>query len=332
MKISLRHYLVGLIGCGLTLILSFLGLLLLLVSPNFSGVVFQYFTVLSNVFVFLTSLLGVILYLISYIKAQDYVKEVFQVIRLVSVVCVAITFTMVVIFLAPADKSFPWFGDYYLFLHAVVPIMAVVSYMFLEYAPKMKFRYFFAPVIAIFLYGIFYVLFAFFAEPGTQIDWYGFLLEPAHRIAPASGSYISWANLFIFLGESLGGALAFGLIFWLVNKIMHLVFAGYNIVGEEGKLDTPIRIARAEDLDEEQTKKSSNSQTNKSYYYNNKPRVYHISRSKFVSKHWQVKLATGEKAIKTFDTQAEAISYAKELAKRNGGSIRIHSVRGQIRK
>ena len=332
MKISLRHYLVGLIGTSITLVISFIGLLILFVSPDYSPSLFQYFTVLSNAFVLLTSLIGVILYLFTYIKVRDYVKELYQIIRLVSVVCVAITFTMVVVFLSPANPTFPWFGNYNLFLHGITPIAAVISYTLFEYAPKMKFRYFFAPVIAIFLYGTFYVLYAFFAEAGTEIDWYGFLLKSGHRLAPANGAYISWDNFFIFLLESLGGALAFGFIFWLVNKIMHLVFAGYNVVGENSEIDTPIRIDRADDLDDEEEEKVRKSSSNRKNYYKDKARVYHISRSKFMSKYWQVKLATGERAIRIFDTQAEAIAYAKQLVKKQGGSIRIHSMKGQIRK
>ena len=60
-------------------------------------------------------------------------------------------------------------------------------------------------------------------------------------------------------------------------------------------------------------------------------RVYHISKQKN-GVRWQVRLATSKRAIKLFNTQKEAISYAKELVKKNGGSIRIHSLKGKMRK
>lgn len=60
-------------------------------------------------------------------------------------------------------------------------------------------------------------------------------------------------------------------------------------------------------------------------------KVYHISQHP-TSNKWQVKLAKGEKALKLFDTQAEAINYAKEVASNQGGSIRVHSREGKIRK
>lgn len=65
--------------------------------------------------------------------------------------------------------------------------------------------------------------------------------------------------------------------------------------------------------------------------YMNKPRVYHVSKQKN-GKKWQVKLATGKKAIKLLNTQKEALQYAKELVKTQGGSIRLHSLKGKMRK
>jgi hypothetical protein len=60
-------------------------------------------------------------------------------------------------------------------------------------------------------------------------------------------------------------------------------------------------------------------------------KAYHIAKRKEDGK-WQVKFADGQKAIKLFDTQAEAIVYAKTLAKNQNGSIRIHSKKGKMRK
>ncbi len=59
-------------------------------------------------------------------------------------------------------------------------------------------------------------------------------------------------------------------------------------------------------------------------------RVYHISQHPTANK-WQVKLAKGERALKLFDTQAEAIAYAKEIVSKQGGSIRLHSKKGKMR-
>ena len=60
-------------------------------------------------------------------------------------------------------------------------------------------------------------------------------------------------------------------------------------------------------------------------------RIYHISERKELNK-WQIKFAGGERALKIFNTQAEAIAYAKELIAKNGGSYRVHSRSGKLRK
>ncbi len=58
---------------------------------------------------------------------------------------------------------------------------------------------------------------------------------------------------------------------------------------------------------------------------------YHVSKRKEDGK-WQVKFANGQRAIKLFDTQLEAINYAKTLAASQDGKITIHKVDGKIRK
>ena len=66
--------------------------------------------------------------------------------------------------------------------------------------------------------------------------------------------------------------------------------------------------------------------------YNGNTRTYHISTTKSLLGKWQVKLAGGEKAIKVCATQQEAIDFTRELVKSQGGSIRLHSLDGRIRK
>lgn len=61
-----------------------------------------------------------------------------------------------------------------------------------------------------------------------------------------------------------------------------------------------------------------------------RPKNYHISLRE--DGKWQVKLQKGSKPLKLFDTQAQAIAFAKEKAKNQEGTITIHKVNGQIRK
>ena len=61
------------------------------------------------------------------------------------------------------------------------------------------------------------------------------------------------------------------------------------------------------------------------------PKVYHITKRTSDGK-WQVKFNKGKKAIKLFDTQAQAIDYAKALAQNQEASIMIHKEDGTFRK
>lgn len=76
----------------------------------------------------------------------------------------------------------------------------------------------------------------------------------------------------------------------------------------------------AEDKTKKQKKESAEEKT----------RNYHVAKR--ADGKWQVKFAGGEKAIKLFDTQAEAIAYAKKLAANQDGSISIHKKDGKMRK
>ena len=354
MKFSKKHFVVGLIGNLLVFAIGLVGIVLLVLDPDVKNAgVFQYFTTLSNVFVTLVSLINAIVYMVSIAKGKNYVKEALQILKLVAVVSVAITFTMVIIFLAPHNTTgFNFYAGSQLFLHAITPIAAVFSFIFLEYQTKIRFRFFFMPILAVLAYGIFYVTYAFVAKAGTAIDWYGFMFEEGSRVTPVDITKFATLNFLIFLGESFGGAVVFGLLFWLLNKIMNLIFIGYTLESEpeqeyydeveipvEEKKEEPVEEETPEVKEEPKTKKAtpkkkttSKPKTSSASKYKDGARVYHISRSKLISRSWQVKLATGEKAIKIFATQAEAIAYAKKLVKSQGGSIRIHSMKGQLRK
>ena len=61
------------------------------------------------------------------------------------------------------------------------------------------------------------------------------------------------------------------------------------------------------------------------------PKVYHITKRMSDGK-WQIKFNKGKKAIKLFDTQMQAIDYAKALAQNQEASIMIHKEDGSFRK
>ena len=61
------------------------------------------------------------------------------------------------------------------------------------------------------------------------------------------------------------------------------------------------------------------------------PKVYHITKRLSDGK-WQIKFNKGKKAIKLFDTQLQAIEYAKALAVNQDASIMIHKEDGSFRR
>lgn len=55
-------------------------------------------------------------------------------------------------------------------------------------------------------------------------------------------------------------------------------------------------------------------------------RTYHLVKRS--DGKWEVKFAGGQKAIKLFDTQKEAIEYSKKMAANQGGSMLVHNSKG----
>lgn len=56
-------------------------------------------------------------------------------------------------------------------------------------------------------------------------------------------------------------------------------------------------------------------------------RNYHVSKRAEDGK-WVVKFAGGEKVIKLFNTQKEAMDYTKKMAANQGGSVLLHNSKG----
>ena len=57
-------------------------------------------------------------------------------------------------------------------------------------------------------------------------------------------------------------------------------------------------------------------------------RVYHVSKRKEDGK-WVVKFTGGEKVIKTFTTQKEALEFTKKMAEKQDGVMLVHASKGK---
>ena len=55
-------------------------------------------------------------------------------------------------------------------------------------------------------------------------------------------------------------------------------------------------------------------------------RTYHLVKR--ADGKWEVKFAGGQKAIKLFDTQKEALEYSKKMAENQDGKVLVHNSKG----
>ncbi len=62
--------------------------------------------------------------------------------------------------------------------------------------------------------------------------------------------------------------------------------------------------------------------------------IYHVSKRENNGREWKVFIQGSTRVIKLFDTQAEALAYAKNLCKNknDGGAVMLHGLDGKIRK
>jgi hypothetical protein len=84
--------------------------------------------------------------------------------------------------------------------------------------------------------------------------------------------------------------------------------------------EKPVKTDKKEStkkIDKEVSKESSNT-----------PKAYHVVKRESDKKRC-VKLAKGEKVIKTFDTKVEAEDYVKVMAKNQGATVRMHASKGK---
>ncbi len=96
-----------------------------------------------------------------------------------------------------------------------------------------------------------------------------------------------------------------------------------SVKKEEPKTEEPKKEAVKEEKEKTETvvtEKTSNASN-----------VYHITKRSSDEK-WQVKFSKSTKAIKLFNTQQEAIDYAKSLSKSQDHGFVIHKKTGTVRK
>ena len=130
----------------------------------------KYFTVLSNIFCLIVAIIFIVLSLMR--------KKCPIILKLISVSGVALTFAIVVFFLAPMYPDLNMYEGTNRFFHLIVPIVAMIEFIMYEQERKMPFKYTFFAAIPSLIYGNFYLancLINGIGEWPETNDWYGFL-------------------------------------------------------------------------------------------------------------------------------------------------------------
>ena len=306
----------------LAIIFSMVGFLLIAKDTTPISYV-KFFTLVTNLLIVVVSTIS-IGYSVEFLIHKD--KVILQptyvfILKLITSVCSLITFITVVSYLQHTVYTDPSVSAVMhannVMHHYIAPLTFTLGFIFLDLDKKYNWKIFFTGIIVLIIYMA-------YAIPLSNIfavrSWWG---EPPYVFMDMS-VVKQW--MFALIPGFIIGGLGLSFLIWLFNRIAYLLFIGDEIkedaeeTAEEKAIEAKVQVTEADETAVGEILKKSKAG----------PRIYHISRRE--DKMWQVKFANGKRALKLFNTQAEAIVFAKKLAKSQLGSIRIHSLKGRIRK
>ena len=171
--------------------------------------VFKYFTFQSNLFMGIVALIYAIYQFLILKNKKDKLPHVLLVFNHIGVTAVGLTFLIVILFLAPGYGFDKMYNQANLFFHALVPIVAMINYMFFEKECAIKFKETFLAIIPSLLYGIVYfiVVASLNGYGNLEIDFYMF---------GANGPVIGAFNFLAVMSIAYG----FGVLIFFINKLM----------------------------------------------------------------------------------------------------------------
>lgn len=143
------------------------------IPPSFR---FFLFTTDSNILCMLTAII-MSYFEIRYLKTGKEIPEIAVILKLIGSNAVTLTFTVVVLFLGPmTDFVTMVFGGTSVYMHFAGPILAFVSFCFVENIHKISKKILIPAVVPTLIYGIVYTIMVVFigSENGGWIDFYQF--------------------------------------------------------------------------------------------------------------------------------------------------------------
>ena len=142
---------------------------------------FRFFTVDSNMFMGITSLIFVI---DEVNLLKGYKKEISRnhyILKLMGTSGVSLTFFIVFAYLGPISKGgiLSMLMNSNLFFHLIIPLLSIITFIFFERNNKLSFKYSFYGIIPTLIYGLYYIINVLIHVENGKVspiyDWYWFV-------------------------------------------------------------------------------------------------------------------------------------------------------------
>lgn len=140
----------------------------------------RFFTVQSNLFMGLMSLIFAIKEITILKNDKKEISTFLYILKLMASVAVGVTFTTVVVYLGPMSPGglISMFKNSNLFFHLIIPVMGMANFAVFEKTNKLKFKYSFYGLVPTILYAIFYLTNVIVHMENGKVspiyDWYWF--------------------------------------------------------------------------------------------------------------------------------------------------------------
>lgn len=295
-----------------------------------------YLPIIATCVILIGALLMIWSNIVSIIKKRDCTPRFFLSIAFIGAVLGLVNTIMTFVvgngFYAQAKFDFALIFNYQggmLFFLFLIPVVSALQFIFFKAEPTINFKKTFSPFIAIILYNIVIVSLVLASEPKVAVANYVpaffYCVTPAlaAEFELAYGITVNTTHAIIILVASIVGTYVVSVLVWGLNRIMSLIIVGAEY--RTGKRAEP----------KEKKGGFKNYVKEKFSFAGTGARldhVYHISYHDRKKHTWKVKSEGAGRALKVFPTQKEAIEYAKNEVRKHGGSIRIHSMVGKMRK
>lgn len=116
---------------------------------------FRYFTVDSNILMGIASLI-LLIYEYKYIFKKQFIPKNVHILKFIGTTSVALTFITTLVFFTPTYGFYALYSNSNLIFHLIVPLLAIISFVFLE-KYKSRFSDSFLGIVPMFIYAVFYI-------------------------------------------------------------------------------------------------------------------------------------------------------------------------------